>query len=76
VLGEVLAHCSGCSQGQRATANLQIWRASTVSNALSALKDRQLGLVAAKPRSRDYVIAQLLPAQNNLSGFLNAELAP
>jgi hypothetical protein len=48
---------------------VEIWR-GTVSNALSALKDR--GLVAAKPRSRDYVIAQLLPAQNNLSGFLNA----
>ena len=49
---------------------IEIWR-GTVSNALSALKDR--GLIKAKPRSRDYVIARLLPAQNNLNGFLSAE---
>lgn len=48
---------------------LEIWR-STVSSALSVLKDR--GLVAAKHRSREYVIVRLLPAQNNLSGLLNA----
>ena len=51
----------------------EVWR-GTVSNALTALKER--GLVAAKPRSRDYVIVQLLPAQNNLNGLLNAGVAP
>ena len=48
---------------------IEIWR-GTVSNALTALKDR--GLIKSKPRGRDYVIAQLLPARNNLNGLLSA----
>lgn len=52
---------------------VEIWR-GTVSNALTALKER--GLVSAKPRSRDYVIAQLLPTQNNLNDLLNAGVEP
>jgi hypothetical protein len=47
----------------------EMWR-NTASHGLSALKER--GLVRAKPRSRDYVIAQLLPARNNLNGLLSA----
>lgn len=47
----------------------EVWR-GTVSNALTALKDR--GFVKAKPRGRDYVIAQLLPSRNSLNGLLSA----
>jgi hypothetical protein len=47
----------------------EAWR-STVSNALTALKDR--GFLKAKPRGRDYIIAPLLPVRNNLNGFLGA----
>lgn len=54
---------------ERRSDGMEIWR-STVSTALSALKER--GLVVAKHRSRAYVIVQLLPAQNNLNGLLNA----
>jgi hypothetical protein len=48
---------------------VEAWR-STVSNALTALKDR--GFLKAKPRGRDYIIAPLLPVRNNLNGFLGA----
>ena len=47
----------------------EAWR-GTVSNALTALKDR--GFVKAKPRGRDYVIAQLLPAKHHVNGLLSA----
>ena len=47
----------------------EVWR-GTVSNALTALKDR--GFVKAKPRGRDYVIAQLLPAKHHVNGLLSA----
>lgn len=47
----------------------EMWR-NTASHGLTALKER--GVIKAKPRSRDYVIAQLLPARNNLNGLLNA----
>jgi hypothetical protein len=47
----------------------EIWR-GTVSNALTALKDR--GFLQAKPRGRDYVIAQLLPTRHHVNGLLNA----
>lgn len=47
----------------------EIWR-GTVSNALTALKDR--GFLQAKPRGRDYLITQLLPTQNHFNGYLVA----
>lgn len=53
------------------TDGAEVWR-GTVSNALTALKDR--GLLKAKPRGRDYSIVQLLPAKNNVNGLLAARV--